>query len=408
MKKSTMLATAAFAVLLGLFIPSTSHATEIKDTDPTTVQWDKATRTDETDDLDRAYQVYTLPSTNYDSYDDAVNGLAKSIVDATADRKANYFWIRLPFNVTTDKVISDKSDMSIEIKDKIDSWIRFGGNMTKREILSFSGSDWKKHENLDSFYSSIFDWEKNDNGYSGTLSCEIRYQSKYDFTEYETKCLNAIKEMNVDGKSDYDKALALCKWVKRHIKYKSSEVFLGDQSGMQGMMEGWGVCNAYATLTCYLGRCLGLDILYESGETWNDRHAWNLVKIDNEWYYTDPTNMDLDGDTQSFLQGNDWFKCEVSEVDDQFKDYKEKYSVSNISHDNKHSSCNGEHNWIEASISNGTQNQKDSTCDLPYWLAFRCTKCNAVKWEYYKDPKGHTPGKVIRVDREANCYTEGL
>ena len=73
-------------------------------------------------------------------------GLAKSIIDATADRKANYFWIRLPFNVTTDKVISDKSDMSIEIKDKIDSWIRFGGNMTKREILSFSGSDWKKHE----------------------------------------------------------------------------------------------------------------------------------------------------------------------------------------------------------------------------------------------------------------------
>ena len=408
MKKSTMLATAAFAVLLGLFVPCTSHATEIKDTDPTTVQWDKATATNETDDLDRTYKVYTLPSTNYDSYDDAVNGLAKSIIDATADRKANYFWIRLPFNVTTDKVISDKSDMSIEIKDKIDSWIRFGGNMTKREILSFSGSDWKKHENLDSFYSSIFDWEKNDNGYSGTLSCEIRYSTRYDFTEYETKCLNAIKEMNVDGKSDYDKALALCKWVKRHIKYKSSEVFLGDQSGMQGMMEGWGVCNAYATLTCYLGRCLGLDILYEGGDTWNDSHAWNLVKINNEWYYADPTNMILDGDTQAFLQGNDWLKCMSNKVDDQFKDYKEKYNISDISYGNRHSSCNGEHNWIEAAISNGTQNQKDSTCDLPYWLAFRCTKCGAYKWEYYKDPKGHTPGKVIRVDREANCYTEGL
>lgn len=249
---------------------------------------------------------------------------------------------------------------------------------------------------------------KNDNGYSGTLSCEIRYSTRYDFTEYETKCLNAIKEMNVDGKSDYDKALALCKWVKRHIKYKSSEVFLGDQSGMQGMMEGWGVCNAYATLTCYLGRCLGLDILYEGGDTWNDSHAWNLVKINNEWYYADPTNMILDGDTQAFLQGNDWLKCMSNKVDDQFKDYKEKYNISDISYGNRHSSCNGEHNWIEAAISNGTQNQKDSTCDLPYWLAFRCTKCGAYKWEYYKDPKGHTPGKVIRVDREANCYTEGL
>ena len=59
MKKSTMLATAAFAVLLGLFVPCTSHATEIKDTDPTTVQWDKATATNETDDLDRTYK-FTL------------------------------------------------------------------------------------------------------------------------------------------------------------------------------------------------------------------------------------------------------------------------------------------------------------------------------------------------------------
>lgn len=215
--------------------------------------------------------------------------------------------------------------------------------------------------------------------------------------------------MNVDGKSDYDKALALCKWVNKHIKYKSSEVFLGDQSGMQGMMEGWGVCNAYATLTCYLGRCLGLDVLYEGGDTWNDSHAWNLVKIENEWYYMDPTKSgNRDGSTffVAFLQGNDWLKCNTKELDDQFKDYKEKYNISDIGYNNKHT--NHEHTWAECGVHNGTQNQKDSTCDLPYWLAFSCTKCNAVKWEYYKDPKGHTPGKVIRVDREANCYTEGL
>lgn len=408
MKKSTMLATAAFAVLLGLFVPCTSHATEIKDTDQTTVQWDKATVEEKTDADNDKYLLYTLPNTNYDSYDDAITGLAKYMVDATADRKYNSVSVLFPFTVVTNKTINEALDMSVDIDDKIDSWIRFGNNMTKREILSFSGSDWKKHENLSSFNTNIINWKKTDNGYSGLAVCAVEYRPRYDFTEYETKCLNAIKEMNVDGKSDYDKALALCKWVKRHIKYKSSEVFLGDQSGMQGMMEGWGVCNAYATLTCYLGRCLGLDILYEGGDTWNNSHAWNLVKIGNEWYYTDPTNMILDGDTQAFLQGNDWLKCMSNKVDDQFKDYKEKYNISDISYGNRHSSCNGEHTWIEAAISNGTQYQKDSTCDLPYWLAFRCTKCGAYKWEYYKDPKGHTPGKVIRVDREANCYTEGL
>lgn len=402
-----MLATAAFAVLLGLFVPCTSHATEIKDTDPTTVQWDKATVEEKTDADNDKYLLYTLPNTNYDSYDDAITGLAKYMVDATADRKYNSVSVLFPFTVVTDKTIDEAIDMSVDIDDKIDSWIRFGGNMTKREILSFSGSDWKKHENLSSFNTNIINWKKTDNGYSGLAVCAVEYSTRYDFTEYETKCLNAIKEMNVDGKSDYDKALALCKWVNKHIKYKSSEVFLGDQSGMQGMMEGWGVCNAYATLTCYLGRCLGLDILYESGDTWNDRHSWDLVKIDNEWYYIDPTNTKTEEHFHSeFLQGNDWLKCEIKELDDQFKDYAKLYNVPDISYANKHNSC--EHNWVHGSVTNLTENLKDSTCDLPYWVSLVCTKCNAYKWEYYKDPKGHTPGKVIRVDREANCYTEGL
>lgn len=407
MKKSTMLATAAFAVLLGLFVPCTSHATEIKDTDPTTVQWDKATVEEKTDADNDKYLLYTLPNTNYDSYDDAITGLAKYMVDATADRKYNSVSVLFPFTVVTDKTINEAVDMSVDIDDKIDSWIRFGDNMTKREILSFSGSDWKKHENLSSFNTNIINWKKTDNGYSGLAVCAVEYSHRYDFTEYETKCLNAIKEMNVDGKSDYDKALALCKWVNKHIKYKSSEVFLGDQSGMQGMMEGWGVCNAYATLTCYLGRCLGLDVLYESGDTWNDRHSWDLVKIDNEWYYIDPTNTKTEEHFHSeFLQGNDWLKCEIKELDDQFKDYAKLYNVPDISYANKHNNC--EHNWVHGSVTNLTENLKDSTCDLPYWVSLVCTKCNAYKWEYYKDPKGHTPGKVIRVDREANCYTEGL
>ena len=411
MKKSTMLATAAFAVLLGLFIPSTSHATEIKDTDPTTVQWDKATRKECTNSEGVSYVDYTFPedqTQSYNSYDDAVTALAKFTVDAVADHKSNYIILRVPVKIKTAQSV-DEYQLQSDIEDKINSWIRFGGNMTKREILSFSGSDWKKHENLSSFYTYLDDYAYTGGELTGTFKIAVNYKTRYDFTEYETKCLNAIKEMNVDGKSDYNKALALCKWVNKHIKYKSSEVFLGDQSGMQGMMEGWGVCNAYATLTCYLGRCLGLDILYEGGDTWLDSHAWNLVKVGDEWYYMDPTKSGHEEDSifsGYFLQGNDWLKCNVKELDDQFKDYNKIYNISDISYANKHNTC--EHDWGTSALFNVTMNLKDSTCDIPYNVSYKCTKCNAYKWEYYKDPKGHTPGKVIRVDREANCYTEGL
>lgn len=393
-----MLATAAFAVLLGLFVPCTSHATEIKDTDPTTVQWDKATVEEKTDADNDKYLLYTLPNTNYDSYDDAITGLAKYMVDATADRKYNSVSVLFPFTVVTDKTIDEAVDMSVDIDDKIDSWIRFGGNMTKREILSFSGSDWKKHENLSSFNTNIINWKKTDNGYSGLAVCAVEYSHRYNFTEYETKCLNAIKEMNVDGKSDYDKALALCKWVHAQINDTSVSTAEG-QSGMKGIMERKGVCNAFATLSCYLGRCLGLDILYESGDTWDDGHAWNLVKVGNEWYYMDTTcSLDTLSD---FLQGESWLKCNIETLDSQFKNYDKIYNIPAISYDEKYSTC--EHNW---SLYSGTDSSFN--CNFPTTNNYFCTKCHAGKWEYYKDPKGHTPGKVIRVDREANCYTEGL
>lgn len=398
MKKSTMLATAAFAVLLGLFVPCTSHATEIKDTDPTTVQWDKATVEEKTDADNDKYLLYTLPNTNYDSYDDAITGLAKYMVDATADRKYNSVSVLFPFTVVTDKTINEAVDMSVDIDDKIDSWIRFGNNMTKREILSFSGSDWKKHENLSSFNTNIINWKKTDNGYSGLAVCAVEYSTRYDFTEYETKCLNAIKEMNVDGKSDYDKALALNKWVHAQINDTSVSTAEG-QSGMKGIMERKGVCNAFATLSCYLGRCLGLDILYESGDTWDDGHAWNLIKIGNEWYYTDtscPVNV-----LNDFLQGESWLKCNIETLDSQFKNYDKIYNIPAIGYDEKYSTC--DHNW---SLYSGTDSSIN--CNFPTTNNYFCTKCHAGKWEYYKDPKGHTPGKVIRVDREANCYTEGL
>ena len=398
MKKSTMLATAAFAVLLGLFVPCTSHATEIKDTDPTTVQWDKATVEEKTDADNDKYLLYTLPNTNYDSYDDAITGLAKYMVDATADRKYNSVSVLFPFTVVTDKTINEAVDMSVDIDDKIDSWIRFGDNMTKREILSFSGSDWKKHENLSSFNTNIINWKKTDNGYSGLAVCAVEYSYRYDFTEYETKCLNAIKEMNVDGKSDYDKALALCKWVHAQINDTSVSTAEG-QSGMKGIMERKGVCNAFATLSCYLGRCLGLDILYESGDTWDDGHAWNLVKVGDEWYYMDTTCSLYT--LSDFLQGESWLKCNIETLDSQFKNYDKIYNIPAISYDEKYSTC--EHNWSLYSSTDSSFN-----CNFPTTNNYFCTKCHAGKWEYYKDPKGHTPGKVIRVDREANCYTEGL
>lgn len=54
--------------------------------------------------------------------------------------------------------------------------------MTKREILSFSGSDWKKHENLSSFYTYLDDYAYTGGELTGTFKIAVNYKTRYDFT----------------------------------------------------------------------------------------------------------------------------------------------------------------------------------------------------------------------------------
>ena len=408
MKGNKLVLTAVFAILLGVFLPAaTSHAAELKDSDESTVKWEDASKEDNFSFYGRTGTKFTFQnSQSYSSYDEAIISLAKLSVDAVADKAPNNFCIEIPFTMTTKESIDDEYEIPTKVDDKINNWLRFGNNLTKKEIISFSDSDGSSHENLSIFSTYIKDFKTISGGYSATFQLYVCYQTKYDYDTYEKECFDAIKEMDVAGKSDYDKAYALCKWVNKHIKYDLN--YANNQSGVYGMIDGKGVCSAYATLSCYLGRCLGLDILFESGDVWNDRHAWDLVKVDNEWYYIDPTNAkeDYDDMQYAFLQGNDWLKCNVETVDSKFTDYKEKYNIQDLSYLNKHSECNGEHTWTKGIIQDATHNGEDSTCTLPYTMNYRCTKCNAYKWEYYKDPKGHTFGDDVQIT-PATCTTDG-
>ena len=214
--------------------------------------------------------------------------------------------------------------------------------------------------------------------------------------------------MDVAGKSDYDKAYAVCKWIgnRKNIKYNLD--YAKNQSGMYAMVERQAVCAGMTKLCNYMGRYVGLDILDEAGELYNDRHAWNIVKIDDEWYYTDPTNcLPLSDDSlslkySSFLSGNDWMKVKVKEIDNAYKDDKTTYHIQDIGYLNKHSSCNGEHTWVTGSIGDIAISRGKPTCSVPLTANYRCTKCGAYRWEYLEDPIGHDFVKD-KVIQEATC-----
>ena len=93
------------------------------------------------------------------------------------------------------------------------------------------------------------------------------------------------------GKSDYQKALALHDWLCENASYDYS-LTIHDPSGV--LLQGTGVCESFALAYQMLLTEAGVENVYVTGTANGGGHAWNMVKLDGEWYHVDVT-WDEDG-----------------------------------------------------------------------------------------------------------------
>lgn len=374
-------------LFIGIILPTKAHAMELKDTDESIVKWDTVqTKTTALSDTDTLYD-YTFEKESYNSYQEAVKDIAKYAIDLVADRKSEHFQGYIPFEIKTTEDISTLKTSDVE--NQVKQWMMFGNDVTKHEILSFSYSRSGGYENLRSFYTYVTKFSKTDTGYEGIIRVSVNYRFDKDFFQkYETGVQNAVKDMDVAGKSDYDKAYAVCKWIQRKIKYEPGKY---DQSGMYAMVNKEAVCNGKAELACYIGRCVGIDTLYVGGNS-DDDHAWNLMKIDGEWYYVDPTTGP---DSATFLQGTDYIQTSFREVKYKDEDGPSDDEISPYSYNVMHSSCNGEHEWVKSFTRN-------PGCTKKGYDVYKCKKCKNSKFINFVEPLGHDYTKV-KVVQEATC-----
>ena len=374
-------------LFIGIILPTKAHAMELKDTDESVVKWDTAKISSHTNQSGDLWCDYNLEQEKYSSYKDAVENISRYAVDLVDDRKGDRFHAYIPFTISTDKENLD--DLSTDVLAQVKQWMMFGNDVTKHEILSFSYSRSGGYENLRRFEVYVEDVKQAGSGFEGKLDILAVYSNTQDFFQkYETGVQNAVKDMDVDGKSDYDKAYAVCKWIQRKIKYEPGKY---DQSGMYAMVNKEAVCNGKAELACYIGRCVGIDTLYVGGNS-DDDHAWNLMKIDGEWYYVDPTTGP---DSATFLQGTDYIQTSFREVKYKDEDGPSDDEISPYSYNVMHSSCNGEHEWVKSFTRN-------PGCTKKGYDVYKCKKCKNSKFINFVEPLGHDYTKV-KVVQEATC-----
>ncbi len=127
------------------------------------------------------------------------------------------------------------------------------------------------------------------------------------------KCTEVIGQCVTDGMSVYEKELAIHDWMVAYAEYDPGAL---DNAWVEESPEN---DNPYGFLTYGKGICLGytrtfqlfMDMLGIECETVRGRahgdtedHAWNLVRLDGEWYAVDTTWDDPVGDLSHYSQAS--------------------------------------------------------------------------------------------------------
>ena len=125
---------------------------------------------------------------------------------------------------------------------------------------------------------------------NGTVTLEMTLN--YDMTASEAskvqeRVAHVIRDMpqNLDevGKVKY-----VNDYVVSHTAYNlDSEA--SPYTPYSILFNGEGVCEGYALTTLLLLDAAGIEARYISGEVPSGLHAWNLVRVNNEWYHLDTT-----------------------------------------------------------------------------------------------------------------------
>lgn len=98
--------------------------------------------------------------------------------------------------------------------------------------------------------------------------------------------------------SDYDKVRYVYDYLASDVEYE--EEAEDNQNIISVFINGSTVCQGYACATQYLLELLGIQSAIVTGEANGESHAWNLVRMDGEYYYIDTTwgNSTYIGDTE--------------------------------------------------------------------------------------------------------------
>lgn len=87
-----------------------------------------------------------------------------------------------------------------------------------------------------------------------------------------------------DDMNDFEKEIMIIKWLVANCSYESTDDW-SNSTAYSCIINGEAQCAGYADAFLQTAKACGLEARY----VYNTTHAWNLVKIEGDWYHVDVT-----------------------------------------------------------------------------------------------------------------------
>lgn len=224
--------------------------------------------------------------------------------------------------------------------------LRFKGKTT--EVNEFVGSAIDEVFAIDNKdTSSDFDYLKY--CYKGTEitihgildSYTVRYSIEYNETleqteEVDNRIAVTLGILNLENKSDYEKIKAIHDYIIINASY---DVEVVKNSGYDNLINKRSVCQGYALIAYKMMTEAGIDCRIITGTGKGVSHAWNIVKLDGQWYNIDCTWDDpVSSDKREHLEYDYFLKSDQDflyhERDEEFQsaEFYEQYNMAQKSY----------------------------------------------------------------------------
>ncbi len=192
---------------------------------------------------------------------------------------------------------------------------------------------------------------------SQALSLQVTYQPKTqgntttDQTDAEIRKLAdaVVKEVVTPGMDDYQTAKALHDWLVLNCKY-DMRLYSGNMPDISytaygPLKYGTSVCAGYAKAYLALLESAGMEAEYVTGDTDRGGHAWNIVKVDGEWYHVDVTWDDPTPDRAGYIRYNYFLRSDKA-LDRHF-DWTAGHACTSTKYDNTTLPNTQEQYWLD-------------------------------------------------------------